>query len=550
MSTETLQIVLLAVVMITSILLLFRKQGPPDELRQMLQKLIVLEANVANLEKSVKSDFALQRQELNQSLADSRRELSDSIRDFKAELQAAIKNIYELSSGSLTAIHQTLAEKLENLRENTDQAQRENRSEIKEALRSFGAEQKSKFDELNSTLRIQLEKIESKVETKLQELTNQAKADNNQMREAIDRSFKGFEERFERSVNAMSQVQKEKLDQVDKSQKELIDYTNKQLEHIRATVEEKLEKTLGDRLGQSFDTVSKQLNEVQRGLGEMQNIASEVGNLKKVLSNVKLRGTLGEVQLSILLEQMLSPNQYVTNFAIKPGSRESVEFAIKLPGRSDKEDEAVYLPIDAKFPKDVYEQLLAAYEIGQPEQIEAAIKNLENVMRKNAKDIRDKYIHPPYTTDFAIMFLPFESIFAEVIRRSNLIDQLRDEFKIAVAGPTTLAALLNSLQMGFRTLAIQKRSSEVWKVLGEVKAEFEKFGDLLKKAQKNIKTGLGQLDKVTGTRTEIIKRKLRDVEILPHGETKKISDTENVTEDADFEEENEDETDQDDEEVV
>ncbi|GCD76690.1 hypothetical protein JCM31826_01720 [Thermaurantimonas aggregans] len=539
MNAEILQILLLTVVVLTTILLLFRKSGPRDELKELMQKLIALDAKVTNLENSVKSDFVHQRQELNQSLAESRRELSDSIRDFKAELQAAIKNIHDLSSGSLTTINQTLAEKLENLRQNTDQAQRENRSEIKETLKSFGTEQKSKLDELNSTLRIQLDKIESKVETKLQELTNQAKADSNQMREAIDRSFKGFEERFERSVNAMSQIQKEKLDQVDKSQKELIDYTNKQLEQIRATVEEKLEKTLGDRLGQSFDTVSKQLNEVQRGLGEMQTIASEVGNLKKVLSNVKLRGTLGEVQLSILLEQMLSPNQYVSNFAIKPGSRETVEFAIKLPGRSDKEDDAVYLPIDAKFPKDVYEQLLAAYENGHPEQIDAAIKNLENVMRKNAKDIRDKYINPPYTTDFAIMFLPFESIFAEVIRRSSLIDQLRDEYKIAVAGPTTLAALLNSLQMGFRTLAIQKRSSEVWKVLGEVKVEFEKFGDLLEKAKRNIKTGLGQIDKLAGTRTESIKRKLRDVEILPSNETKKLED-ENVTEDTDFVEEDDD----------
>ncbi|MCX8149293.1 DNA recombination protein RmuC [Thermaurantimonas aggregans] len=539
MNAEILQILLLTVVVLTTILLLFRKSGPRDELKELMQKLIALDAKVTNLENSVKSDFVHQRQELNQSLAESRRELSDSIRDFKAELQAAIKNIHDLSSGSLTTINQTLAEKLENLRQNTDQAQRENRSEIKETLKSFGTEQKSKLDELNSTLRIQLDKIESKVETKLQELTNQAKADSNQMREAIDRSFKGFEERFERSVNAMSQIQKEKLDQVDKSQKELIDYTNKQLEQIRATVEEKLEKTLGDRLGQSFDTVSKQLNEVQRGLGEMQTIASEVGNLKKVLSNVKLRGTLGEVQLSILLEQMLSPNQYVSNFAIKPGSRETVEFAIKLPGRSDKEDDAVYLPIDAKFPKDVYEQLLAAYENGHPEQIDAAIKNLENVMRKNAKDIRDKYINPPYTTDFAIMFLPFESIFAEVIRRSSLIDQLRDEYKIAVAGPTTLAALLNSLQMGFRTLAIQKRSSEVWKVLGEVKVEFEKFGDLLEKAKRNIKTGLGQIDKLAGTRTESIKRKLRDVEILPSNETKKLED-ENVTEDTDFVKEDDD----------
>jgi DNA recombination protein RmuC len=218
----------------------------------------------------------------------------------------------------------------------------------------------------------------------------------------------------------------------------------------------------------------------------------------------------------------LAPNQYEANVKTKLGSSDSVEFAIKLPGRSEDESNIVYLPIDAKFPKDTYEHLVNAYENAIPDDIEAATKNLELTIRKMAKDIRDKYIDPPNTTDFAIMFLPFESIYAEVIRRSALVDQLRDEYKITVAGPTTLMAILNSLQMGFRTLSLQKRSSEVWKVLSAVKKEFGNFGGLLEKAQKNIQTGLGQLDQVAGTRTRAIQRQLQNVETIPTLEEKEI----------------------------
>jgi DNA recombination protein RmuC len=302
----------------------------------------------------------------------------------------------------------------------------------------------------------------------------------------------------------------------------LIEKNEAKLDLIRSAVEEKLEKTLSERLGQSFETVGKQLIEVQRGLGEMQTIAQDVGGLKKVLSNVKLRGGVGEVQLAMLLEQILAPSQYDANVKTKLGSSEPVEFAIKLPGKSEDESSFVYLPIDAKFPKDTYEHLLTAYENAVPEEIEAASKNLESTIKKMAKDIRDKYVDPPNTTDFAILFLPFESIYAEVIRRSALVDQLRDEFKITVAGPTTLVAILNSLQMGFRTLALQKRSSEVWQVLGAVKSEFEKFGGLLEKAQKNIQTGLGQLDDVVGKRTNAINRRLKDVQSLPLAEPNNV----------------------------
>ena len=234
------------------------------------------------------------------------------------------------------------------------------------------------------------------------------------------------------------------------------------------------------------------------------------------------RSYCGPRKLGLLLEQILAPNQYDANVRTKKGSTEPVEFAIKLPGRSEDESAFVYLPIDAKFPKDAYEHLIAAYENAIPDDIETATKNMEATIRKMAKDIRDKYLDPPNTTDFAIMFLPFESIYAEVIRRSALVDQLRTEYNITVAGPTTLMAILNSLQMGFRTLAIQKRSSEVWKVLATVKTEFDKFGGMLEKAQKNIQTGLGQLDDVVGARTRAIKRQLKNVESLPAAEVQNV----------------------------
>ena len=260
---------------------------------------------------------------------------------------------------------------------------------------------------------------------------------------------------------------------------------SKQLDKMRETVDEKLQKTINSRLSQSFETVGAQLKAVQEGLGEMKHLASDVGGLKKVLSNVKLRGGLGEVQLEMLLEQVLAPDQYEKNVKTKKGSNDPVEFAIKLPGKDDISSN-VFLPIDAKFPKDMYEHLIDAHDIGNPKEIDLARKNLLSSVKKMAKDISEKYIDPPHTTDFGIMFLPFEGIYAEVVRDSVMLDDLQRNYKIVVAGPTTLAAILNSLQMGFRTLAIEKRSSEVWQVLGEVKQEFSKFGELMDKAKKNI----------------------------------------------------------------
>ena len=293
--------------------------------------------------------------------------------------------------------------------------------------------------------------------------------------------------------------------------KALTDENSIQLEKMRATVDEKLQKTLEERLSQSFKLVSERLEEVYRGLGEMQNLASGVGDLKKVLSNVKTRGILGEIQLSAILEQVLTKDQYDENVATKKGSSDRVEFAIRLPG---DEDGVVYLPIDAKFPADKYSNLADAYETGDKAQIEACGRALEASIKASAKYIHDKYVDPPATTDFAILFLPFEGLYAEVVRR-GMVEVLQREYKVNIAGPTTMAALLNSLQMGFRTLAIEKHSSRVWDVLGAVKTEFGKFEKTLKKAQERINQANNELDALIGTRTNVIQRRLRDVTALP-----------------------------------
>jgi len=288
----------------------------------------------------------------------------------------------------------------------------------------------------------------------------------------------------------------------------------RQLEAIRNTVDEKLEKSLEDRITRSFRLVSERLEQVHKGLGEMQVLAAGVGDLKKVLSNVKTRGILGEIQLRAILEQILSPEQYEENVSTTKNSASRVEFAVKLPGDNE---ETVYLPIDAKFPADPYTNLIDAYEGGRAEDIEEAAKNLERAIKKSAKEIHDKYVEPPYTTDFAIMFLPFEGLYAEVVRR-GLVETLQRDYKINIAGPTTMAALLNSLQMGFKTLAIQKRSSEVWNVLSAVKAEFDKFEGVLALTQQRINQANEELDKLIGARTKSIQRKLRDVSSLTQPE--------------------------------
>jgi len=350
------------------------------------------------------------------------------------------------------------------------------------------------------------------------EESNTAARDN---RNELKQSLSDFSQTFEKGIAAFNDLQREKFSDMDRKQQQLVDNTEKRLEEIRLTVDEKLQKTLNERIGQSFKLVSEQLENVQKGLGEMQTLAQDVGGLKRVLSNVKTRGNIGEIQLNMLLEQILAPEQYEANVHTRKGSDEVVEYAVKLPGRDDSRD-FVYLPIDAKFPKDVYEQVMDAYDKGDATAIESSGKQLEATIKKMAKDISDKYLAPPTTTDFGIMFLPFEGIYAEVVRRASLLEELQRDYKVIVTGPTTLAAILNSLQMGFRTLAIQKHSSEVWTILGAVKKEFEKIGGMLQKVQKNLQSASGQIDEVLGTRTRAIQRKLKDVDTLSDREARAI----------------------------
>ena len=353
-----------------------------------------------------------------------------------------------------------------------------------------------------------------------------------ELNQALSLSTQQMQTTLHRNLMTTNEMQREKFDAMNRQQDILVKSTEKRLDDMRIMVEEKLQKTLNERIGQSFELVRTQLENVQRGLGEMKTLAEDVGGLKKVLGNVKTRGTFGEVQLGALLEQMLSPEQYEANVKTRKNATEFVEFAIKLPGK-DNGKEVVYLPIDAKFPKDVYEQYADACEDGDTALINSTSRQLETTVKRMAKDIHDKYIEPPFTTDFAIMFLPFENIYAEVIRRTSLVETLQKDFKIVVTGPTTLGAILNSLQMGFRTLAIQKRTSEVWSVLGAVKTEFSKFGGMLEKVQKNLQSAGDQLEEVMGKRTRAIERKLRQVEALPAEESRKMLSMNEFTDEED-----------------
>lgn len=319
---------------------------------------------------------------------------------------------------------------------------------------------------------------------------------------------------LESRLKTFSLENEQKLDLIRKSVETKLTYiqedNNKQLEEMRKTVDEKLQNTLEEKMNKSFELVNQRLEQVYKGLGEMQTLAVGVGDLKKVLTNVKTRGIVGEIQLGAILSEILSPEQYDENVATKKGSKNVVEFAVKLPA---EDDGFIYLPIDSKFPGDTYAALRDAIEDGDKEKINLAAKALTTTIKNEAKDIRDKYIDPPNTTEFAIMFLPFEGLYSEVVNR-GLVEVLQRQYKVNVAGPSTMAALLNSLQMGFKTLAVQQRSAEVWKILGEVKTEFDKFNDVLVATQQRINQANSELDKLVGVRTRQIQRKLKNVQSI------------------------------------
>ena len=336
-----------------------------------------------------------------------------------------------------------------------------------------------------------------------------------EMKEALLSALSANDRHLVSTLELYSEKLSEIKDTLEKRVKAMEDSNSKKLDEMRNVVDEKLQKTLNERISQSFKEVSDRLAEVYRGLGEMQTIATSVGDLKKTLSNVKARGILGEIQLGAILQDMLTPDQYAVNVVTVEGSRDPVEFAIKLPGGDN--GECVYLPIDSKFPLDAYNDLNDAYDTGEQEAINVARNVLITRIKKFADDVKKKYVSPPKTTDFAIMFLPTEGLYAEVVRL-GMIEVLQEKYKITIAGPTTMAALLNSLQMGFKTLAIQKRSSEVWDTLAHVKNEFGKFEDVLTKAQNKLNQANRDLEELVGTRTKQINRRLRDVATLPEGE--------------------------------
>jgi DNA recombination protein RmuC len=327
----------------------------------------------------------------------------------------------------------------------------------------------------------------------------------------------------QKSTDSLVKTLGELRESVDTRLREIRESNEKKLDQMRETVDEKLQSTLEKRIGESFKQVSDLLENVYKGLGDMQNLAADVGNLNRVLMNVKTRGTFGEYQLGAILEQILTPEQYEANVATRPGSAERVEFAIRLPGPDEDPRACVWLPIDAKFPQEDYVRLVDASERGDSAGVQQASQALARSAIQSAKTIRDKYIDPPNTTDFAIMFVPTEGLYAEILRQAGLTEQLQREHRVVVTGPTTLSALLSSLRMGFRTLAIEKRSSEVWKVLSAVKTEFGKFGGVLDRLGKQLETAKRTVDQ-TGRRTRVMERKLRDVESLPEEETSELLD--------------------------
>ena len=450
-----------------------------------------------------------------------RREVTDPIlreeRNGQSTLRTELQTELRGSRTETTNVVQTSMEKMgQSLRESqreTAELQAKRISELtaseERLMNELAQAQTRRFEAQDS----RLDAMQKALNALLSERMDNLNTTVGQRLSEVDKQFKDFREE---SAAAQELLRKTMDDRMTAMQTN----NNEKLEQMRATVDEKLQKTLDERISQSFKMVNDRLADVYKGLGEMQTLAGDVGDLKKVMAGVKTRGILGELQLGAIISEILSPEQYEENVVTRPGTANRVEFAVKLPGENDQ---PVLLPIDAKFPADAYHHLVDAYETGNPEAIKAAAAELETRIKGSAKDIRDKYVEPPYTTTFGIMFLPFEGLYAEVVRM-GLVDVLQTQYRVSVAGPTTLAALLNSLQMGFRTLAIQKRSGEVWEVLGAVKTEFGNFEKVLAKAKERIDQTGDELDKLIGTRTRQINRKLKSVAELPAADAQKLLD--------------------------
>lgn len=460
--------------------------------------------------------------------AGSSKALTDELRSSREESQRAGKELREEVTRGMKATNDSVVKSMETLAK----------------LQMTQLEGMSKqLKELTTSNQTALDRIRAALDERVKALQESNELKIKQMRREVSDGLKATDETLAKTLDGLGKEQQKRLDGMTKELKELTESNRssldrirttfdarvkelqtgneKKLEEMRKTVDEKLHQTLEKRLGESFKLVGDQLEAVHKGLGEMQQLATGVGDLKKVLTNVKARGTWAEVQLGAILEQFLTSDQFEQNVGVRENSLERVEYAVRLPGPKNDPARCVWLPIDSKFPQEDFIRLQEAAERGEPDAVAAAAKALSNRVRSEAKDIHDKYVNPPETTDFAIMYLATEGLYAEVLRNSTLVEELQRKYRVVLAGPTTLAAILSSLRMGFQTLAIEQRASEVWRVLGAIKTEFGKFGDVLDKVKKQLNTASRTIDK-TGVRTRAIERKLRSVEQLPAVEASQV----------------------------
>lgn len=457
----------------------------------------------------------------------------------RSTLDEKIKGTQEELSKGLRTANETLATALTRMGE-FQSAQREG---MTTQFKEISESNQGALDRIRTSIDLQIKELQQGNERKFEEIRKTVDEKLSDNREELSKGLKSADDTLSMTLKTMAEVQRVQLDGMTKQLKELAesnqvsldrvratldsrvkelqDSNDKKLEEMRKTVDEKLHETLEKRLGDSFNLVSERLEAVQRGLGEMQNLATGVGDLQRVLSNVKIRGTWAEVQLGTLLEQILAPGQYEKNVRVKEDSRESIEYAIRLPGQKVEPGTCLWLPIDSKFPQEDYRRVQEAAERGDPEALKKATDELARTIRTAAQLIHDKYVNPPVTTDFAIMFLATEGLYGEALRQPSLVEDLQRRYRIVIAGPTTLAAILNSLRMGFQTMAIEQRAAEVWNVLGAVKTEFGKFGEVLDKVKRQLNATTRTIEH-TGVRTRAIERRLRSVEQLPEVEATTI----------------------------
>ncbi|MBR1454959.1 MAG: DNA recombination protein RmuC [Lachnospiraceae bacterium] len=465
-----------------------------------------------------------------QSIKDMIKDTDESVDDLNSYLQ---KDSYETKNAMLNELHNTIDSKIDQLSRTLTTSI----SSLGTSISTGQSKQSSSYSIVLDRIKTEITEIKDDISKELIAIRNENKSSidktHNISQNTIDRISKELDtirDTNERSLSMMQGENKSNTDKVVETLNKIRDDNRKELDNIRSenqksldkindTVNEKLQKSLNDRISQSFETVTKQLAEVYTGIGEMKSIASGVSDLKNVLSNVKNRGILGEVQLSVILSDILTQDQFNEQCSIDPNSNERVDFAIKLPGTDD--EHPVYLPIDSKFPGDRYASLVEAYNNGDIEDIKSKKSLLAQELKRSAKDIQSKYIVPPYSTDFAIMFLPFEGLYAEAINL-GLVEVLQREYRVNIAGPSTMAAMLNSLQMGFRTLAIQRKSSEVWKILGATKKEFEKFEGVLESTRKKLQQADDELEKLVGTRTRAITKSLRNVSSIDESDSSSV----------------------------